>query len=326
LYTKKVRDGLPKYPTASLLKQDISYELLSMFTVFDEALVRQSCSELMTPPTEDQIASSLAMFRHYGMVGPFPFNQLDDPIECAGCSSKFEKVDVDVDRLTPIGLLVYCVSTGAKVSPWNALLVVIAAINGHLDEALKLAVILEELSHDVQAIFKVPDLEPNATKPDIDLPEEFTVSTDDKGLSEHLTLLKILEKATDVEMDGVTFYEKTGMSFAFWTELNKTITGLDGLKKVLLKNIDVLKNHDSISNLKLDEPSLLDVIKRARTYHTATVVGSKCQLPYIDNAIAVKFKRLFKSSAYVDHKDSTQAIIESFVNAGKMMASIVTFF
>ena len=321
LYSESLRKRQPVYPDPHIVEIDLTQEVLAMFGHGDMASVVLSCKQLLTPPTVDQISSALAMMHFYKMIVVTDKSGLTQHYNAVPWASftSLDDINVNVGRLTPFGILVYAAVTGARLSPWTALLYVIGAINGTGDAAFALASILEDVSADPSAMYPlVGDLTRS-------LDQELIVKNTDGKNSDHGTLLRIFAAAKDPLTDSNAFNNKTGMSFAFWSKMVARVhEGRASSTKRLIdsklpdvssdESVTTWSNAFSALNLEEDgypaeDTDILKIVMLSRLYHFVKIDKNKFHLPF-SRERDLKFQSLGQSRT----PNFTSGVAEFFVH------------
>jgi HrpA-like RNA helicase len=147
LYSKKHLGELPDYPDASILSTDITDDFLAILvqTRNLQATI-QRFRNLLTPPTEEQLAGSVA-FLHFHraleLSPPRHFTDTDHLRELAyleGTPSAF-------------GQNLYQLAVFAKLGVWNALLLFSGIIYGEVERAAWLVSAFEETGGDLARLW-----------------------------------------------------------------------------------------------------------------------------------------------------------------------------
>ncbi|GAX85681.1 hypothetical protein CEUSTIGMA_g13095.t1 [Chlamydomonas eustigma] len=178
-YSEKEFKALPEFPPPSILSEDLSEHMLSLICNGGKLEVYSS---LLTPPTDAQIAGARRALLHYGL-----------------CTEEALP--------TPKGIAVCRVILRAKLGIWNALLACAGHTHGCLEDAVDIAILLEQVDGEFSSLW-VTQRGPNTD----------SVTT----RSDHERLLALLRETVDRDA-----MRSAGMATGAWNRIRKRVR-LDG--------------------------------------------------------------------------------------------------
>jgi HrpA-like RNA helicase len=128
LYTKEVFDSLPKFPSPTILTIDFTDDILSFIIQLGIDDTRKMLSDLITPPSIEQIEGALAFLQFHGI--------LDSNL-----------------NISPLGLAIYKLSISTKTSVKNTLLLYTGTLFKSLSDTSVLCAIAEETGGDFMKLW-----------------------------------------------------------------------------------------------------------------------------------------------------------------------------
>jgi hypothetical protein len=257
--------------------------------------------ELLTPPKIQQVTQVLALFEYYKIL------HIDVPN-----INKVDSYDAFASfhaTITSFGILISNISNRIKLSPWTALVCAIGSINGCSKDAMLLATIVESV-RDPKEMFPLA-LE-TSTLPFLDIDLQVSCK---KGISDHMTLLKI---AKFVEVtDATTFFEKTQMSWPFWTRVldafREKYDKIQGLKDPL-EDPSMLFWKEEFQNMEADADFPSEYSNMLKVVHLA-------RFKLVDSDLKVTYKQFISSKN--NNVNTGKMLCEFLVDTGKgVQASI----
>ena len=269
LYTKQFFEGLKQYPDPKIRTVDLTETLLTQMYLGHSLLdTIEYLSQLITPPSTEQVAAAMSILHFYGMIdvtthegqGQVPFDAVryrdlvrspspDDDHDY----SRIRKYD---GKINVHGAVVKRACSEFKLDPWNALLAVSGAMFGCDVDALLMALLLQHSRGDLRRIFD---------------PKARLVGVSADPSSDHATLLEVF-RARDRNPDAVNravcaeVHERMGRDV--WRLRNRAVLAQDFLW---------CKEH--CPQYKVSSGNhLRDAVTAARGYHAcspASISGGK---------------------------------------------------
>lgn len=236
LYTKEQMDNLPKFPSPSLLKQDITEDVLVMMRSNTLMGVKREFSQFMTPPSSNQLKVAVALLMTYGLI---------------------KKTDGDDAEITPAGNWLVYLMKRSQLDLWSSLLLMSGIAYDQLDTMIILTCVMEECNSDVTALF-FNDKKAKEVLQDIDL----------HPTSGHLSTVRIFSALTDPSKrkqyhDSV----KNMMIQKIETRISELRAKMQGLDQAIGEDIRQV----GLFNIKKSDYSKEELaVISARMYHFAT--------------------------------------------------------
>lgn len=362
LYSEDARQMLPAYPVARILTMDLTQEILAMLMHGGSvSAVIASCMDLLTPPTPAQVASALALLHFYDLITIPELTYEAAGWHCIDSHADLPSLDAlaGKGRLTPLGIVLQGIIASARLSPWNAILLLHGAVDGQTNNALNMAVLLEELASDPAAAFLLVDDELQSAAQEVD-PSliSWTSSPTVKGgdISEHATLLNILDFAVDPTTTPEVFAMRTcRMSHTFFLGVAQKAAERQGVVARLLdkwlENVTLLSDPsmqrwkdrlNAFRDVSSGRHPLFGTILASRMYHYTTwnkngsadiLFAHPCRT-IMETATKHSLQKVLKVRVKdmilrpTKNTDSVNGVCEAFTDTGMghLQATIVTHF
>lgn len=190
MYTLKEYESLPMYPEPTIRTVDLTEHVFALVQDASIKDVLRLLSELVTPPTDDQVRGALAFLSFYKLIvitSPLDWRRFSISDECNG-------------TLTPWGKAIFRITQRMKLSVDLALVVGLSARTGDpetIQAAFDLAAILEMSQGGVDPLWKSGNGEPSS-RPDPALASSLRSAGIDSH-SDHVSLVVVLRNSTRVE-------------------------------------------------------------------------------------------------------------------------------